>query len=138
MVIHDPQEEEYAERASAESDKFDNRLFWTIGGICVLSLGYFQATDTLAISLTLVVGYSLLISALFLLLLGLRVCSVINNKWAIYFRETNAGREQNEKHENRLDKQTKWANVLFSYFPLLLSFIGIVLIVIYMFSTAIQ
>lgn len=23
MVIHDPQEEEYAERASAESDKFD-------------------------------------------------------------------------------------------------------------------
>ena len=138
MVIHDPQEEEYAERASAESDKFDNRLFWTIGGIYVLSLGYFQATDTLAISLTLVVGYSLLISALFLLLLGLRVCSVINNKWAIYFREINAGREQNEKHENRLDKQTKWANVLFSYFPLLLSFIGIVLIVIYMFSTAIQ
>ena len=138
MVIHDPQEEEYAERASAESDKFDNRLFWTIGGICVLSLGYFQATDTLAISLTLVVGYSLLISALFLLLLGLRVCSVINNKWAIYFREINAGGEQNEKHENRLDKQTKWANVLFSYFPLLLSFIGIVLIVIYMFSTAIQ
>ena len=64
MVIHDPQEEEYAERASAESDKFDNRLFWTIGGICVLSLGYFQATDTLAISLTLVVGYSLLFSGL--------------------------------------------------------------------------
>lgn len=138
MVIHDPQEEEYAERASAESDKFDNRLFWTIGGICVLSLGYFQATDTLAISLTLVVGYSLLISALFLLLLGLRVCSVINNKWAIYFREINAGRGQNEKHENRLDKQTKWANILFSYFPLSLSFIGIALIVIYMFSTAIQ
>lgn len=138
MDIHDPQEEEYAERASVESDKFDNRLFWTIGGICVLSLGYFQATDTLTTSLILVVGYSLLISALFLLLLGLRICSTINNKWAIYFREINAGRGQNKEHENGLDQQTKWVNILSSYFPLVFSFIGVVLIVVYMFSTATQ
>lgn len=129
----------YKEVAKSEADKFDNRLFWFSGGVVALSLGYFQATDTLHCDFVLIMGYALLLLSILSLLLGLIISSSTSNELAIWYGERTAPKSEYsieiiQKNIDKCDARERkiaWINII----ALILTAIGSVLIIIYMFLT---
>lgn len=133
------QAEFYKKFAKSEANKFDNRLFWFTGGVAALSLGYFQATDTLHKDLVLILGYAALLMSIILMLVGLLLSSRTSNNLAIWYgekakRESAYSPKQIEKKICNYDSKER-ALMAVNILALGSTIIGVFLIVVYMFST---
>lgn len=140
-IKHDPQEEEYAELASSEGDKFDSRLFWFAGGIGALSLGYFQATGLLQIDALLIAGYTCLIIGIVLLLASLQFTSYIYGELSVLYGKKNRtlGDCQEKSIQKKIDSYGKIVSIgvlVLNVVSMVFVLGGAIMLVIFMFVSA--
>lgn len=140
-IEHDPQEEEYAELASSEGDKFDSRLFWFAGGVGALSLGYFQATGLLQVDWLLIAGYACLMIGIVLLLVSLLFTSYIYGELSVLYGKKNRPSDDSQeksiqKEINEYGRMISKGVLVFNISSMLFILGGTILLVVFMFVSA--